>query len=94
VKYLFSVLVVLLVGCSPELNPQHSVTYGTHRVWYGGDYVEWTDSNGFGCGSVKRKNDGWVYTASLASRGLNDPWHSVSYNSFQEAVTDVEKWCK
>ena len=92
---LFSIVLACCIGCSQRTTVP-SVMYRTHKAFMSADFLQYQDEDGFGCGTVIRSPNGYVYTAEVIN------WHGGTYdrdletywNSLQDAESYVERWCK
>ena len=89
-------LVLCVAGCAkPSLDVP--ITYDTHKVWWRADSLVWQDAEyGLVCGRVDREDSGWVYSARVIDWTNTPPHHEprADFNSFDDAVKFVERWCK
>jgi hypothetical protein len=85
---------IVLCGCSrPHQGPD--IMYHTHKVFIDGDWLQYENDDGFGCGRVERSPNGYSYTAHVINwRDINGPEPNTMWNSLYDAEKYVERWCR
>jgi hypothetical protein len=97
VKYLLMLL--LLAGCSAKTYQSPSIMTGTHQVWFNDTLLQYENDRGFGCGEIDKVSTYPTYEARVINWNTNGKDETFAdvithWNSFSDAESFVEKWCK